>query len=62
MKRVPVQGLAVTALASGQADIALQMLPELMANKDVALADRCPIFMAPAWTSPAASPPSAMMR
>jgi molybdate transport system substrate-binding protein len=41
-KRVPVQGLAVTALASGQADIALQMLPELMANKDVALAGPVP--------------------
>src|SRR5690242_821648 len=27
VKRVPVQGLAVTALLSGQADIALQMLP-----------------------------------
>lgn len=42
VKRVPVQGLAVTALASGQADIALQMLPELAANKDVALAGPVP--------------------
>ena len=42
VKRVPVQGLAVTALASGQADIALQMLPELMTNKDVALAGAVP--------------------
>jgi molybdate transport system substrate-binding protein len=42
VKRVPVQGLAVTALVSGQADIALQMMPELMANKDVALAGPVP--------------------
>lgn len=42
VKRVPVQGLAVTALAGGKADIALQMLPELMANKDVALAGPVP--------------------
>ena len=42
VKRVPVQGLAVTALASGQASIALQMLPELAANKDVALAGPVP--------------------
>lgn len=42
VKRVPVQGLAVTALVSGQADIALQMLPELMTNKDVALAGPVP--------------------
>jgi molybdate transport system substrate-binding protein len=42
VKRVPVQGLAVTALASGQADMALQMLPELAANKDVAVAGPVP--------------------
>jgi molybdate transport system substrate-binding protein len=42
VKRVPVQGLAVNALLSGQADIALQMLPELAANKDVALAGPVP--------------------
>lgn len=42
VKRVPVRGLAVTALASGQADIALQMVPELMANKDVMLAGPVP--------------------
>lgn len=42
VKRVPVQGLAVTALTSGRADIALQMMPELMANKDVALAGPVP--------------------
>ena len=42
VKRVPVQGLAVTALASGQADIALQMVPELMTNKDVVLAGPVP--------------------
>ena len=32
VKRVPVLGLAVTALASGQASIALQLLPELAAG------------------------------
>jgi molybdate transport system substrate-binding protein len=42
VKRVPVQGLAVTALASDQASIALQMLPELATNKDVALAGPVP--------------------
>jgi molybdate transport system substrate-binding protein len=42
VKRVPVQGLAVTGLVSGQADIALQMVPELMANKDVVLAGPVP--------------------
>jgi len=42
VKRVPVKGLAVTGLASGQASIALQLLPELAANKDVALAGPVP--------------------
>jgi molybdate transport system substrate-binding protein len=42
VKRVPVQGLAITALASGQAEIALQMVPELMVNKDVTLAGPVP--------------------
>jgi molybdate transport system substrate-binding protein len=42
VKRVPVQGLAAGALATGQADIALQMLPELAANKDVAVAGPVP--------------------
>jgi molybdate transport system substrate-binding protein len=42
VKRVPVQGLAVTALQNGQADIVLQMLPELAANKDVAVAGPVP--------------------
>jgi molybdate transport system substrate-binding protein len=42
VKRVPVQGLAVGALLNGQADIALQMLPELATNKDVALAGPVP--------------------
>jgi molybdate transport system substrate-binding protein len=42
VKRVPVQGLAVTALANGTADIALQMLPELATDKDVALAGPVP--------------------
>jgi molybdate transport system substrate-binding protein len=44
VKRVPVLGLAVTALTNGQASIALQMLPELAANKDVALAGPVPEF------------------
>ena len=35
VRKVPVQGLAVTGLASGKADIALQLLPELTQNKDV---------------------------
>jgi molybdate transport system substrate-binding protein len=42
VKRVPVQGLAVTALAGGQASIALQLLPELAGDKDVALAGPVP--------------------
>ena len=42
VKRVPVEGLAATALASGKADVALQMLPELMANKSVAVAGPVP--------------------
>jgi len=42
VRRVPVQGLAVTALANGTASIALQMLPELAADKDVALAGPVP--------------------
>lgn len=42
VKRVPVKGLAVTALANGTASIALQMLPELAANKDVTLAGPVP--------------------
>jgi molybdate transport system substrate-binding protein len=42
IRRVPVQGLAVSALASGKADIALQMLPELAADKNVLLAGPVP--------------------
>ena len=42
VKRVPVQGLAASALLNGQADIVLQMLPELAANKEVALAGPVP--------------------
>ncbi len=42
VRRVPVQGPAVTALANGTASIALQMLPELAADKDVALAGPVP--------------------
>ena len=42
VKRVPVQGLAVTALADGRADIALQLAPELANDKQVALAGPVP--------------------
>lgn len=42
VKRVPVQGLAVTALADGRADIALQLAPELANDKTVALAGSVP--------------------
>jgi molybdate transport system substrate-binding protein len=42
VKRVPVRGLAVSGLTSGQASIALQMLPELTSNKDVAVAGAVP--------------------
>jgi molybdate transport system substrate-binding protein len=42
VKRVPIQGLAVGGLTNGKADIALQMLPELAANKDVILAGPVP--------------------
>lgn len=35
--KVPVKGLAVTGLSSGQADIALQLLPELANDKSVIL-------------------------
>lgn len=35
VRAMPVQGLAVTALASGKADMALQLLPELTQNPDV---------------------------
>lgn len=42
VKRVPVQGLAVTALADGRADIALQLAPELANDKAVVLAGPVP--------------------
>jgi molybdate transport system substrate-binding protein len=42
VKKVPVQGLAVTGLASGQADIALQLLPELANDPAVKLAGPVP--------------------
>jgi hypothetical protein len=42
VKRVPVQGLAVMGLINDKASIALQMLPELATNKDVALAGPVP--------------------
>jgi molybdate transport system substrate-binding protein len=35
VKKVPVQGLAVTGITSGKADMALQLLPELTQDKDV---------------------------
>ena len=35
VRGVPVQGLAVTGITSGKADMALQLLPELTQNKDV---------------------------
>jgi molybdate transport system substrate-binding protein len=42
VKRVPVQGLAVTALADGRADIVLQLAPELAHDKAVTLAGPVP--------------------
>ena len=44
VRKVPVKGLAVTALASGQADIALQLLPELAQDKDVKLVGPVPLL------------------
>lgn len=37
VRKVPVKGLAVTGLASGQADIAMQLLPELANDNSVTL-------------------------
>jgi molybdate transport system substrate-binding protein len=42
VRRVPVRGLAASALADGRADIALQMAPELAGDKSVALAGTVP--------------------
>jgi molybdate transport system substrate-binding protein len=42
VRRVPVQGLAVTALADGRADMALQLAPELANDKTVTLAGPVP--------------------
>lgn len=42
VRRVPVQGLAVTALADGRADLALQLAPELASDKAVAFAGPVP--------------------
>jgi molybdate transport system substrate-binding protein len=42
VKRVPVRGLAVTALADGRADMALQLAPELANDKAVAFAGPVP--------------------
>ena len=42
VKRVPVQGLAITALVDGRADIALQLAPELASDKRVTLAGLVP--------------------
>lgn len=44
--RVPVKGLAVTGLTSGQADIALQLLPELANDPSVRLAGPVPTGLA----------------
>jgi molybdate transport system substrate-binding protein len=44
--RVPVKGLAVTGLASGEADIALQLLPELANDPSVQLAGPVPTGLA----------------
>lgn len=44
--RVPVKGLAVTGLVSGQADIALQLLPELANDPAVRLAGPVPTGLA----------------
>lgn len=46
VRRVPVKGLAVTGLASGQADIALQLLPELANDPSVRLAGPVPTGLA----------------
>jgi molybdate transport system substrate-binding protein len=42
VKRVPVRGLAVSALADGRADIALQMVSELASDRAVVLAGTVP--------------------
>lgn len=45
VRKVPVQGLAVTGIISGQADMALQLLPELTQDKSVkALGPIPPLF------------------
>lgn len=44
--RVPVKGLAVTGIASGQAEIALQLLPELANDPSVQLAGPVPTGLA----------------
>ena len=47
VRKVPVQGLAVTGLTSGKADIVLQLLPELTQNPDVkALGPVPPLYSA----------------
>ncbi len=46
VRRVPIKGLAVTGLASGQADIALQLLPELANDPAVRLAGPVPTGLA----------------
>jgi molybdate transport system substrate-binding protein len=42
VKRVPVQGLAITALADGRADMALQLAPELATDPTVTFAGPVP--------------------
>jgi molybdate transport system substrate-binding protein len=46
VRRVPVKGLAITGLASGQADIALQLLPELANDPSVRLVGPVPTGLA----------------
>jgi molybdate transport system substrate-binding protein len=62
--RVPVKGLAVSGLASGQADMALQLLPELANNPAVQLAGPVPTGLAVdfAAATATASPNSADAR
>jgi molybdate transport system substrate-binding protein len=48
VRRVPVQGLAITALKDGRADIALQLAPELATDSAVKLAGTVPEFYG-AW-------------
>ena len=53
--RVPVKGLAVSGLASGQAEMALQLLPELANNPAVRLAGPVPTGLAVDFSAAAAT-------